>query len=79
MHRQSKHRWNQGKVFDRLFDLTNTADYDSTYPFFGMSNTYRFGSYRLASGDERPEEDNTPLDERDQVNDTRDMWINAGI
>ena len=50
-----------------------------TYPFFGMSNTYRFGSYRLASGDERPEEDNTPLDERDQVDDNRVMWTNAGI
>ena len=66
-------------MFDRLFDMSNTEDYDLTFPFFRMSNTYRFGSYRLAAGNERPREDNSPPDERDRVNDTRAVWLNAGI
>ena len=44
-----------------------------------MKRTYMFGSYRLAEGEECPDEDNAPPDELDQVNDDRVTWINAGI
>ena len=62
-----------------MFDMSNTADYDNQFPFFQMQRTYQFGSYRLADDNESPSEDNSPPDERDQDNDTRVAWINAGI
>ena len=50
-----------GKVFDRLFDLSNTEDWESRKSYFTMVNIYEFGSYRLADGEECPDHDNTPL------------------
>ena len=78
-HRQNIHRWNMGKVFDRLFDLSNTEDWEQRRPYFTMVNIYEFGSYRLAQDGECPDQDNTPLLEQDLAEDTRVTWINAGI